>query len=418
MSTSALATAAIVAVSITLMLVRPRGVAEVWWVGAGAILLVVAGLIPLARAATAVEKGVDVYAFLLGMMLLSNLAREHGVFRWMSSRTIRASRGSKVRLFGLVYAVGTVVTIFMSNDATAVVLTPAILTATRDAKAEPLPYAFACAFIANAASFVLPISNPANLVVFRGHVPTLAQWLIAFGGPSLVAIGVTYLVLRVLFRRELFGRLEVASMRHEPLGMSGRLVLAGLGFVAMVLACASGHHANLGIPALTSALLVALVVSVAAKTKLLPLARKISWSTLLLVAALFMMVEAVEAIGALDTATTYLTRAAALPRVEAVFVAGFAVGAANNLINNLPLGLIAGSTLEAVGSASSLQQPILIGVDLGPNLAVTGSLSTILWLIALRKEGICVSFWQFFKVGVLTMPASLAASLAVSLLTS
>jgi arsenical pump membrane protein len=62
-----------------------------------------------------------------------------------------------------VWGVGTLVTAFLSNDATAVVLTPAVYTATRSAGATPLPYLFVCAFIANAASFVLPISNPANL---------------------------------------------------------------------------------------------------------------------------------------------------------------------------------------------------------------------------------------------------------------
>ena len=71
--------------------------------------------------------------------------------------------------------VGTLVTIFLSNDATAVVLTPAVAAATRTAKVEPLPYLFICAFIANAASFVLPISNPANLVLYGDHMPRFAD---------------------------------------------------------------------------------------------------------------------------------------------------------------------------------------------------------------------------------------------------
>ena len=79
---------------------------------------------------------------------------------------MRHSHGSAKRLFLIVYIVGTIVTVLLSNDATAVVLTPAVYAATRAAKVEPLPYLFICAFIANAASFVLPISNPANLVVF------------------------------------------------------------------------------------------------------------------------------------------------------------------------------------------------------------------------------------------------------------
>ena len=84
-------------------------------------------------------------------------------------------------------AVGTVVTVFLSNDATAVVLTPAVYAATRAAGATPLPYLFVCAFIANAASFVLPISNPANLVIYGARMPPLLDWLRHFALPSLAA---------------------------------------------------------------------------------------------------------------------------------------------------------------------------------------------------------------------------------------
>ena len=75
----------IVAVSIVLMLTRPRGISEVWWISGGAFLLIVLRLVPLALAGQAVAKGTDVYLFLVGMMLLSELAREQGVFDWPQS---------------------------------------------------------------------------------------------------------------------------------------------------------------------------------------------------------------------------------------------------------------------------------------------------------------------------------------------
>jgi arsenical pump membrane protein len=166
----------IIAVSVVLMLIRPRGIPEFYWIGGGVLLLLLLRTISPHLAGRAVAEGTDVYLFLIGMMLLSELAREHGVFDWLSSVAVRGANGLCSRLFTLVYAVGTAVTIFMSNDATAVVLTPAILTAVRKAKVEPLAYLFVCALIANAASFVLPISNPANLVVFHKGMPPLGQW--------------------------------------------------------------------------------------------------------------------------------------------------------------------------------------------------------------------------------------------------
>ncbi|HEY2458445.1 MAG TPA: SLC13 family permease, partial [Candidatus Acidoferrum sp.] len=190
----------IVAVSIFLMLLRPRNVAEVYWIGAGVLLLLIFRLIPFEVAGRAAAKASDVCLFLIGMMLLSEFARAYGVFDWLSSIALRSADGSCARLFLLVYAVGTVVTIFMSNDATAVVLTPAILAGVRRTRVAPLPYLYVCAFIANAASFVLPISNPANLVVFRNNMPPLGRWMLSFTVPSIFSIAATFLVLRWTFR--------------------------------------------------------------------------------------------------------------------------------------------------------------------------------------------------------------------------
>jgi arsenical pump membrane protein len=64
-----------------------------------------------------------------------------------------------------------------------------------------------------------------------------------------------------------------------------------------------------------------------------------------------------------------------------------------------------------------VQRAVLIGVDLGPNLSITGSLATILWLVALRREGQAVSAWSFLKIGALVMTAALAAALGAVWLT-
>jgi arsenical pump membrane protein len=413
----------IVAVSISLMLIRPRGIREVWWISGGALLLIGLRLVPVKLAGQAVIKGSDVYLFLIGMMLLSELAREQGVFDWVASVAIRGARGSCSRLFLLVYGVGTLVTIFMSNDATAVVLTPAILTAVRKAKVAPLPYLFVCAMIANAASFVLPISNPANLVVFRTGMPPLGMWLAAFGVPSVLSIVVTFLVMRLVFRHELCKSID-CEVENTKLTGNGKLVLGGLALMIAVLLAASAMKKDLGLPTCLAALVITVVVSIKARTNPVSLAREISWATLLLVAGLFVMVDAVESQGALSLTQQWLVWASSLGQNVGAMLVGFAVAIANNLVNNLPLGLIAGGTIQAAHTKGLMANVVLIGVDLGPNLSVTGSLATILWLLALRKdagdgtsgEKLDVSFWKFLKVGAVAMPLALIAALGGAIL--
>ena len=61
-----------------------------------------------------------------------------------------------------------------------------------------------------------------------------------------------------------------------------------------------------------------------------------------------------------------------------------------------------------------MRAAVLIGVDLGPNLSVTGSLATILWLTAMRREGLRVSAWRFLKLGALVMPPALALAIGAA----
>src|SRR6266403_698081 len=183
----------IAASTVAAMFVQPRRIPEAIWACVGAGLLLVCHLISFTEALGAITKGYDVYLFLTGMMVLAELARREGVFDWLAGVAMRAAAGSRARLFALVYLVGIGVTTVFSNDATAVVLTPAVYAVMKKAKCDPLPYLFACAFIANAASFVLPISNPANLVLLGDKLPPLFPWLRTFLLPGGAAILVTYL---------------------------------------------------------------------------------------------------------------------------------------------------------------------------------------------------------------------------------
>jgi len=93
------------------------------------------------------------------------------------------------------------------------------------------------------------------------------------------------------------------------------------------------------------------------------------------------------------------------------WLAGIIVAVASNLVNNLPMGLIAATTSQTAHVPAHVTGAILIGVDLGPNLSVTGSLATILWLIALRREGEVVGASRFLKLGLVVMPPALMLSL-------
>jgi arsenical pump membrane protein len=398
------------------VILRPFDWPEAIWAVAGAVLLLALGLISPADALAGAGRGTDVYLFLIGMMLLAEIARLEGLFDWLAAVATRHARGSAHRLFLLTYGVGTIVTVFLSNDATAVVLTPAVAAAVKTAAAkEPLPYLLICAFIANAASFVLPISNPANLVIYGSHMPPLLQWLPRYLLPSLLSIVATYLVLRWTQRAAL--RQQIAKDVPVPaLSAGGKTAALGIAATAVVLLGASAIDIALGFPTAAAGTVTAAVVLIRDRKGPWAVVKDISWGVLPLVAGLFVLVQALDRTGLIGTIDTLVQDAAARSASGAAWGCGLVVAFASNLMNNLPVGLIAGSAVQAAHLPDQVARAVLIGVDLGPNLSVTGSLATILWLTALRREGQNVGAGAFLKLGILVMPPALVLAIAAALL--
>ncbi|MBP0495361.1 SLC13 family permease [Pararoseomonas indoligenes] len=390
------------------VILRPFRWPEAAWAVAGAAALVLTGLLSPAAAWHGVLRGRDVYLFLLGMMLLAEVARREGLFDWLAVFAVRAAGGSGARLLAVVYGVGVVTTAFLSNDATAVVLTPAVLAAARAARADPMPHLYACAFVANAASFVLPISNPANLVVFGEHMPSLGDWLLRFTLPSVLAIGATFLMLRLTQRRTLAQPIA-PSVPQVRLPRGG--AVAGLGIVAAVgvLLGASAVGADLGWPTFLAGAATALVVALVTRQGPGAVLAGLSWGVLPLVAGLFILVQALEGTGAVRALVGLVQGGGG----GTALAAGALVAFGTNVTNNLPAGLVAGAVVQGAGGGGLLPAAVLIGVDLGPNLSVTGSLATILWMAAIRREGLSIGDGPFLRLGVLVMPPALLLALGV-----
>jgi arsenical pump membrane protein len=396
------------------VIARPFNLPEAVWAVAGAAAVVLFGLLPWSDAVSGVVKGIDVYLFLTGMMLIAELARREGLFDWLAAVAVEHARGSPQRLFLLIYAFGTVVTVFLSNDATAVVLTPAVYAVTRKAGAEPLPYLLVCAFIANAASFVLPISNPANLVVFGSHMPHLAAWLWQFTLPSAASILATFLALYWTQRRSLRRERIGHAASHPSLPVGGQLTAGGIGAIAVTLLCCSAFDARLGPPTFICGAVTAVAILAWKREMPLPLLRDISWSVLPLVAGLFVLVEVLDRTGIVAALRTIVLAFAENSPASTAWIAGSITALACNVVNNLPAGLVASSVIGADHIPNAVVRDVLIAVDLGPNLSITGSLATILWLVTLRRERIAVGAGEFLRIGAVVMPPALFLALLLA----
>ncbi|MGH2346131.1 MAG: SLC13 family permease, partial [Chloroflexota bacterium] len=186
------------------MLTRPFRLSEGIWAAAGAAVMLVSRLAGLGDLGVVLWNNLPVFAFFLGMMALTRLAEEALVFDRMASSAARLAHGSSRRLFFNVFLLGVAISTFLTNDATALILTPVVYALVTRLRLDPLPFVFACTFIADTASMTLPVSNPINIILSRRFPElTLGGFLHYVLLPSVVAIAINIVVFAFLFRRVL-----------------------------------------------------------------------------------------------------------------------------------------------------------------------------------------------------------------------
>lgn len=199
-----------------------------------AVLVVVAGWLPLDAAGGLAGRVGPILLFLVAITVVAEMCAAAGLFDAAASWALRLARGSRLRLWGLVVLLATACTVVLSLDTTAVLVTPVVLTIARRTGSRPLPFALTVLALANTASLLLPVSNLTNLLAahrlagLQPGVPYAAtMWL-----PALVVIAVTVGYLFVAHHRDLRGTFDAQPLTQErdvvllPLAA---LVTVGLG---------------------------------------------------------------------------------------------------------------------------------------------------------------------------------------------
>jgi arsenical pump membrane protein len=397
---------ALLATVLAFAMAQPRGLPEVTVAVPAAAVAVGLGLVSPVAALGEVRALGPTVGFLAAILVLAYLADAEGVFRWLGERLAQASGGRTQRLLGLVFAAAALTTAVLSLDATVVLLTPVVFGTAARLRLRPKPHVYACTHLANSASTLLPVSNLTNLLAFSTSGLTFLTFAALMGLPWLTAITVEYLVFRRFFRTDL----AVAAQRLEPAGTPApRFAFAVLGATLLGFGCRvcrggtgvgggarrdgagdTGAFPPRGRPRSVAARGVPAVLSVRARARdrrhrgHRPRARRRP--------------------GRVDP-----RRGPPTPSLLGLLaVAGLAAALAN-VVNNLPATLV---MLAALGAAPhpGLVLAVLLGVNIGPNLTYVGSLATLLWRRLLGGSEAAPTLREFSRLGVLTVPASLAVA--------
>jgi len=349
----------------------------------------------------AVDRALPVLAFLVAITVLADLSERAGVFDAAARVCARLAGGSTLRLFLLIAGLGTLTTVGMSLDTTAVLLTPVVLAITDKLGLRPMPFALLVVWLANTGSLLLPVSNLTNLLAIGRLGIHPAEFLARMALPELVCVLVTVAYLGLIHHRDLRGSFDPPEPVAPPDAWTFWVCAAAC------LALAPGVVAGIEpwIVAVPCALATVAVFAVRAphdlNLGLLP------WRIVLLTEGLFLVVSALSQHGGRQLIETL----AGHSTLATVFTAG----GASNLVNNLPAYLAVESAVPP-GQTTQLLGA-LIGTNAGPLILLWGSLATLLWRERCRARGVEISAVRFGLIGLGGAPLVMLAGWAALIVT-
>ncbi len=401
----------VVIVTLVAIITRPRGLGEPWTAAAGAAAMVLLGVVSPGDVVAVLRETADVLLFLLGMMVLTWLVEQAGVFDRLAELVAGLASGSGRRLFGLVFLLAAVVTALLSLDVTVLVLTPVIYALATRRRLDALPFMFACTFVANTGSLLLPISNLTNLLAYSQLGLGFGAFAARMWLPNLAAVVVNLGVFLWLFRARLPDRFDPAPAALPPADWWFRAAVVALTATLAALVALGLAHRPLAWAALVGGGLLLLIGLASRRIHLGEAAAAVSWSLFVFVVAMFLIVRGFEHAWFAGLDLRLPTRP-----LPALLLAVGSTALGSNIVNNVPMALLALSFVARTHGPvrEALAYGTLVGANVGPTLTTYGSLATMLWLTLIRKRGLDVSTAEYLRVALLTTPAVvLAATLAL-----
>jgi arsenical pump membrane protein len=427
------------ALTLFLMIKRPKGINLGLAAGIGAVLSLLLGTVTVYDALQSFVDIWDAALAFVGIVALSVTLDAMGFFKWAALKVVKLSRGNGVRLYVYVTLLTAAVSVLFANDSAVLILTPIVLEVVSQLKIDAngrMAYLFSAGLIADTAAMPLITSNPVNILSADFFHYSFVDHLVFMGPVAVVTIMSSFVIVYLFFRKKIpkacsVELIDALTTTSQPLSPSllkisiATLVAIDVGYVF-----ASLSRLPVSLVICTGALFLIIVYWFTLKNGsvikeerkgLRALAKEINWGILLFMVSIFLVVQGLRHSGAIDFLANAFLSASALPSVLSVLAPSLIVTVGASFMNNWPMTFLGLLSIKQVGTVAGIGTSGLtglifsniIGNNLGPHFFPLGSLAILMWLDTMRRKGVKISFKDYLKVGSVLSIAEVAIASAI-----
>lgn len=398
----------------------------------GAVLMVLTGILTFEEAIASIQ--FETLALLMAMMLLVEVSREAGIFSWLAVKIAKLSRGNPLFLFLLLTLTTAVVSSFLDNVTTVVLMIPITVQLVKGMGRNAMPYVMGEIMFSNLGGAATLIGDSSNIIIGGASKLSFNTFIINLGPPVLVSLVLIVLVMvashwknhlrpissdlsklfltHILMRKIEYKFLQMNLNKSFMLKCFFGMVLTMLGFIFQ-------HQLGLSVAtvALTGALIVLLLA--AKEVDVHASLKSVEWATLLFFAGLFVMVSGMEHAGLLEYLAQFILHLGEGNYLVLLLVIVWVTGFISMLLNTVPFVTLMvpvilqiQTHLPAGSDPNLLWWALSLGACLGGNATIIGASANVVGVGVARKEGLPITFMSFLKYGLPMTMISLSVASA------
>ena len=376
----------------------------------------------------------ETIGLLLGMMVMVGVISHTGVFEWFAVEAYKKSEGSIWSLVVILCIVTAVLSAFLDNVTTVLLLTPVTIQLAKVLDLQPVPILIAEVLFSNIGGAATMIGDPPNIMIGSGLSPDAIEsaeggkyaelasegvnfndFIIEMAPGILMTVVPAFMLLKWMYRDEFSGkRIRDVAELEAKYGIKDYKMLTTSGFILGLVILGFFLHPITHMPVSWIALGGAVLMLLATNRHELdePL-EEVEWTTLLFFAGLFVLVHSLQYMGVINFIGEYVEQAIVwfpqgddgIIRLTAAMVILLWVSAvASAFIDNIPYTATMIPIVLQISQGANVELGPLIwalafGACLGGNGTLIGASANVVMAGMSEEAGYPVSFNEFFKAG-------------------
>lgn len=388
----------------------------------GASVMVASGIITAEYAAASIDY--NTIGLLVGMMIVVGILSKSGLFQFLAVRAIKITGGKPLLIFGIIALLSAVLSAFLDNVTTVLLVTPVVLSLAELIEMKATPLLFMELFASNIGGAATLIGDPPNMIIGSAAGFSFNDFLITAAPPSVLVLVVVTAYAAFHFRGSLRSNPSAAARLEEvdekKLIINRKLMIKSVIIIAAVL-CGFVLHGIFHLEASVVALSAAgVLLAISALDEGTIIHNEVEWPTIIYFISLFIMAGGLRETGVLEQASKLLVMLLAGSPLYMLLGVLWIAGLSCLFINNIAFTAIFVNIIPSMAQAAGMEAmplywALALGACLGGNGTYFGAAANAVVTDMASREGINISFGQFAEIGIRVVIISLIISSAAVL---